>query len=58
MTSAIGRDDAPANESTDARSYAGVGHIVHLGVFGNGRSTDPHVALHELVERYIESGVP
>ena len=37
---------------------AGVSLIVHLGVFGNGRSTDPHFAWHELVERYIEgSGV-
>jgi NAD(P)H dehydrogenase (quinone) len=44
---------------TDAAADAGVGHIVHLGVFGNGRSTDPHFAWHELVERYIEgSGVP
>jgi uncharacterized protein YbjT (DUF2867 family) len=44
---------------TDAATDAGVGHIVHLGIFGNGRSTDPHFAWHELVERYIEcSGVP
>jgi uncharacterized protein YbjT (DUF2867 family) len=44
---------------TDAAGGAGVGHIVHLGIFGNGRSTDPHFAWHELVERYIEgSGVP
>jgi uncharacterized protein YbjT (DUF2867 family) len=44
---------------TDAAVDAGVGHIVHLGIFGNGRSTDPHFAWHELVERYIEgSGVP
>ena len=44
---------------TDAAAIAGVGHIVHLGVFGNGGSTDPHFAWHELVERYIEgSGVP
>src|SRR5438093_11007929 len=43
---------------TDAAVDAGVGHIVHLGIFGNGRSTDPHFAWHELVERYIEgSGV-
>jgi NAD(P)H dehydrogenase (quinone) len=43
----------------DAAVDAGVGHIVHLGIFGNGRSTDPHFAWHELVERYIEgSGVP
>src|SRR3954470_4362901 len=44
---------------TDAAADAGVGHIVHQGIFGNGRSTDPHFAWHELVERYIEgSGVP
>src|SRR6476469_10075828 len=44
---------------TDAAADAGVGHIVHLGIFGNGRSTAPHFAWHELVERYIEgSGVP
>ena len=43
---------------TDAAVDAGVSFIVHLGVFGNGRSTDPHFAWHELVERYIEgSGV-
>src|SRR5271168_888238 len=39
---------------TDAAADAGVGFIVHLGVFGNGRSTDPHFAWHELVERYIK----
>jgi uncharacterized protein YbjT (DUF2867 family) len=44
---------------TDAAAEAGVEHIVHLGIFGDGRSTDPHFAWHELVERYIEgSGVP
>ena len=37
----------------DAAAEAGVGFLVHLGVFGNGRSTDPHFAWHELVERYI-----
>ncbi|HEX3349798.1 MAG TPA: NmrA family NAD(P)-binding protein [Acetobacteraceae bacterium] len=29
---------------TDAAVDAGVSFIVHLGVFGNGRSTDPHFA--------------
>lgn len=38
----------------DAAAQAGVGFVVHLGVFGDGRSTDPHYAWHELVERYIE----
>jgi NAD(P)H dehydrogenase (quinone) len=37
----------------DAAEDAGVGFLVHLGVFGNGRSTDPHFVWHELVERYI-----
>jgi NAD(P)H dehydrogenase (quinone) len=42
----------------DAAADAGVRFIVHLGIFGNGRMTDPHFAWHELVERYIEgSGV-
>jgi NAD(P)H dehydrogenase (quinone) len=42
----------------DAAADAGVGFIVHLGIFGNGRSTDPHFAWHEMIERYIEgSGV-
>ena len=39
----------------DAAEDAGVSFLVHLGVFGNGRSTDPHFAWHELVERYIAS---
>jgi len=48
-----------AKTITDAAADAGVAHIVHLGIFGDGRSTDPHFAWHELVERYIEgSGVP
>ena len=38
----------------DAAEDAGVNFIVHLGVFGDGRSTDPHFAWHELVERYIK----
>jgi uncharacterized protein YbjT (DUF2867 family) len=43
---------------TDAAADAGVGHLVHLGIFGDGRSTEPHFAWHELVERYIEgSGI-
>jgi uncharacterized protein YbjT (DUF2867 family) len=37
----------------DAAEDAGVGFVVHLGVFSDGRSTDPHFAWHELVERYI-----
>ncbi|AXC10199.1 hypothetical protein ACPOL_0840 [Acidisarcina polymorpha] len=38
----------------DAAADAGVQFIVHLGIFGNGRMTDPHFAWHEMVERYIE----
>jgi NAD(P)H dehydrogenase (quinone) len=42
----------------DAAADADVKFIVHLGIFGNGRMTDPHFAWHEMVERYIEgSGV-
>ena len=42
----------------DAAADAGVQFIVHLGIFGNGRMTDPHFAWHEMVERYIEgSGI-
>jgi NAD(P)H dehydrogenase (quinone) len=42
----------------DAAADSGVSFIVHQGVFGNGRSTEPHFAWHEMIERYIEgSGV-
>src|SRR5258708_24727617 len=42
----------------DAAADAGVSFIVHLGIFGNGRTTYPYAAWHEMVERYIEgSGV-
>ena len=42
----------------DAAADSGVNFIVHQGVFGNGRSTEPHFAWHEMIERYIEgSGV-
>jgi NAD(P)H dehydrogenase (quinone) len=42
----------------DAAADSGLQFIVHLGIFGNGRTTDPHFAWHEMVERYIEgSGV-
>ncbi|WP_329157124.1 NmrA family NAD(P)-binding protein [Streptomyces sp. NBC_01717] len=37
----------------DAAEDAGVSFLAHLGVFSDGRSTDPHFAWHELVERYI-----
>jgi NAD(P)H dehydrogenase (quinone) len=30
----------------DAAADAGVEFIVHLGIFGNGRMTDPHFAWH------------
>ncbi len=32
----------------DAAADAGVEFIVHLGIFGNGRMTDPHFAWHEM----------
>lgn len=42
----------------DAAADVGLQFIVHLSIFGNGRTTDPHFAWHEMVERYIEgSGV-
>jgi NAD(P)H dehydrogenase (quinone) len=42
----------------DAAADSDVSFIVHQGVFGNGRSTEPHFAWHEMIERYIEgSGV-
>lgn len=42
----------------DAAAESGVSFMVHLGIFGNGKSTDPHFAWHEMIERYIEgSGV-
>ena len=42
----------------DAAADSGVNFILHQGVFGNGRSTEPHFAWHEMIERYIEgSGV-
>ncbi|WP_326624529.1 MULTISPECIES: NmrA family NAD(P)-binding protein [unclassified Streptomyces] len=42
-----------AKALVDAAEDAEVGFLVHLGVFSDGRSTDPHFAWHELVERYI-----
>ena len=43
-----------AKTMVDAAEDANVGFIVHLGVFGNGRSTDAHFAWHEMIERYIQ----
>jgi NAD(P)H dehydrogenase (quinone) len=43
-----------AKTLVDAAEDAGVRFVVHLGVFGNGRSTDPHFAWHEMIERYIK----
>ncbi|MFC8350774.1 NmrA family NAD(P)-binding protein [Streptomyces sp. NPDC057280] len=42
-----------AKTLVDAAEDAGVAFLVHLGVYSDGRSTDPHFAWHELVERYI-----
>ncbi len=43
-----------AKTMVDAAEDAGVEFMVHLGVFGNGRSTDQHFAWHEMIERYIK----
>jgi NAD(P)H dehydrogenase (quinone) len=49
---------AQSKTLVDAARKARVRHVVHLGVFGNWDCTDPHLAWHQLVERYIEaSGV-
>ena len=39
----------------DAAKRANVQHIVHLGVFSDKQSTDPHFVWHELVESYIQA---
>ncbi|OQV17765.1 hypothetical protein BV898_08222 [Hypsibius exemplaris] len=39
----------------DAARRANVQHIVHLGVFTDRETTDPHFAWHDLVESYIEA---
>lgn len=39
----------------DAARKAGVGHIVHLGVFGERDCTSPAFAWHQLVEAYIKA---
>jgi uncharacterized protein YbjT (DUF2867 family) len=38
----------------DAAAASGVNFIVHQGIFGDGRSTEPHFTWHEMIERYIE----
>ncbi len=49
--------DQDSNASV-GRERLCVSFMVHLGVFGNGKSTDPHFAWHEMIERYIEgSGI-
>jgi NAD(P)H dehydrogenase (quinone) len=37
----------------DAAAASGVNFIVHQGIFGDGRSTEPHFTWHEMIERYI-----
>ena len=39
----------------DAARKAGVGHIVHQGIFGNWDCTDPHFAWHQMIECYIRA---
>jgi uncharacterized protein YbjT (DUF2867 family) len=54
MSGYTARMTEQAKTMVDAAEDAGVEFIVHLGVFGNGRSTDAHFAWHELIERYIK----
>ena len=39
----------------DAAKKAGVKHIVHLGIFGEWDTTDPHFVWHQLIETYIKA---
>ena len=39
----------------DAARKARVSHIVHQGIFANWDSTDPLLAWHEMIEKYIEA---
>jgi NAD(P)H dehydrogenase (quinone) len=39
----------------DAAKKAGVKHIVHLGIFGEWDTTDPHFVWHQMVETYIKA---
>jgi NAD(P)H dehydrogenase (quinone) len=39
----------------DAAKKAGVGHIVHVGVFAEWDTTDAHFAWHQMIEKYIEA---
>ena len=39
----------------DAAKKAGVGHIVHVGVFAEWDTTDAHFAWHQMIEKYIET---
>ncbi|SHG04985.1 NmrA family NAD(P)-binding protein [Pedobacter caeni] len=39
----------------DAAVDAGVDFIVHLGIFGNGKMTNPHFAWHEMIDSYIKA---
>jgi len=39
----------------DAAKKAGVKHIVHLGIFGQWDTTDPHFVWHQMIETYIKA---
>jgi NAD(P)H dehydrogenase (quinone) len=39
----------------DAAKKAGVKHLVHLGIFGEWDTTDPHFVWHQLIESYIKA---
>lgn len=46
---------AQSKTLVDAAYKAGVKHIVHLGVFAEWDSTDPHFAWHQLIESYVKA---
>jgi NAD(P)H dehydrogenase (quinone) len=39
----------------DAAKKADVKHLVHLGIFGEWDTTDPHFAWHQLIETYVKA---
>ncbi|KNG44706.1 hypothetical protein TW65_08462, partial [Stemphylium lycopersici] len=39
----------------DAAKKANVEHLVHVGIFGEWDTTDPHFAWHQLIETYIKA---
>lgn len=39
----------------DSARKAGVDHIVHVGIFGEWDTTDPHFVWHQMIETYIKA---